>query len=317
MNRDGWKTLKKNINDIATFVEIFPFPNNSICEVWPCIIPHCWMCRRKVCHCYRLVTSPCICILQELVVPCLLPSIALKELILMHERFVLWNECFHSTHRISSDLCSISGLQSAFRIFWRPWKFLSWSCLMCWRVTTRPEIRFCIWPRRSLFHNKYLFWLLLGKMTPPCDNGSCWWRWPFGTYNVGVRLDCIFCASEILGVLFFFYFSVGSHRRAENMIASTSWKASKLLKASRGDDFFLCLQIWPLPAFHLDPRAAKWHLSTRGHVGHFLLLSTKRETERFPKQTPFQNGTLHWLPQPLPWHQGCWGKACGRASWQQ
>lgn len=154
-------------------------------------------------------------------------------------------------------------------------------------------------------------------MIPPCDNGSCWWRWPFGTYNVGVRLDCIFCASEILGVLFFFYFSVGSHRRAENMIASTSWKASKLLKASRGDDFFLCLQIWPLPAFHLDPRAAKWHLSTRGHVGHFLLLSTKRETERFRKQTPFQNGTLHWLSQPLPWHQGCWGKAHGRGSWQQ
>lgn len=25
MNRDSWKTLKKSINDIATFMEIFPF----------------------------------------------------------------------------------------------------------------------------------------------------------------------------------------------------------------------------------------------------------------------------------------------------
>lgn len=89
------------------------------------------------------------------------------------------------------------------------------------------------------------------------------------------------------------------------MIARTSWRESKILKTFYGNDLFLCRQTWPLPAFHLDPRAAKRHLSTRGHVGHFLLLcSEKRERERFPKQMPFQNGTLHWLPWLLPLQWG-------------
>lgn len=173
------------------------------------------------------------------------------------------------------------------------------------------EIRFCVWTGRSLFHSKYHLWLLLGKMIPPCGNGSCWWRWPFGTYNVEVRLDCIFCASESSALLFF-YFSVGSQRRAENMIARTSWKESKLLKTSQGDDFFLCLQIWPLPVFHLDPRAAKCHLSTRGHVGHFLLLSTKRGKQKgFQSKRPSKMGPC----------TGCLGLChCiwdGQARWQQ
>lgn len=107
-------------------------------------------------------------------------------------------------------------------------------------------------------------------------------------------------------------FHIGSQRRAENMIARTSWKESKLLKTSQGDDFFLCLQIWPLPVFHLDPRAAKCHLSTRGHVGHFLLLSTKRGKQKgFQSKRPSKMGPC----------TGCLGLChCiwdGQARWQQ
>lgn len=131
-------------------------------------------------------------------------------------------------------------------------------------------------------------------MIPPSGNGNCWWRWPcwFGNYNEEARLGCVFCASESPDV-----FSWPSQTCAENMVARASWRESNLLKPSYGDDFFLCLQIWPLPAFHLDPRAAKWHLSTRGHVGHFLLLSTKKGKEKgFQSKRPSKMGPCAgWL----------------------
>lgn len=124
-------------------------------------------------------------------------------------------------------------------------------------------------------------------MVPPSGNGNCWWRWLrwFGTCNEEVRLGCGFCASESAD-----FFSWQSQTCAENMIARTSWRESKLLKTSYGD-FFMCLQIWPLLAFQLDPGAAKWHLSTRGHVGHFLLLSTKKGKEKgFQSKRPSDMG---------------------------
>lgn len=75
------------------------------------------------------------------------------------------------------------------------------------------------------------------------------------------------------------------------MISRTSWRESKLLKTFYREAFFLCLQIWPLPDFHLDPRAAKWYLSTRGHVGHFLLLSTKKGKRKgFQSEYPSKMG---------------------------
>lgn len=126
-------------------------------------------------------------------------------------------------------------------------------------------------------------------MIPPSGKGNHWWRWLcwFGNYYEEVRLGCVFCASESPD-----FFSWQPQTRAENMIARKSWRENKLLKTSYGDDLFFCLQIWPLPAFHLDPRAAKWHLSTRGHVGHFLLLSTKTEKIKVSKA----NALPKWDP---------------------
>lgn len=125
-------------------------------------------------------------------------------------------------------------------------------------------------------------------MISPSGNGNCWWRWPswFGTFNEEVKMGCAFCASESLD-----FFGWQPQTCAQNMVARTSWRESKLLKTSYGDDFFLFLQIWPLPAFHWDPRTAKWHLSTRGHVGHFLFLSTKKGKEKgFQSTCPSKMG---------------------------
>lgn len=101
-------------------------------------------------------------------------------------------------------------------------------------------------------------------------------------------------------------FSIGNHRR----VLGTWFPGQAGEKASfqtpLRDDFFLYLQIWPLPASRFDPGAATWHVSTRGHVGHFLLLCTKRQ-RTVSTARPFQNGILHWPPWPLSLFLECRG----------
>lgn len=102
-------------------------------------------------------------------------------------------------------------------------------------TAAQPEIGSCVWIRRSLFQERYYSHLLARKMIPPSGNGSCWWRRPswFCTFNEEVRMGCVFCASESLN-----FFSWQPQTCAQNMIARTSWRESKLLKSSYGDDCF-------------------------------------------------------------------------------
>lgn len=124
-------------------------PNSSTHEVWLCHTIQLVVQEDAILLLWSLIMSPCVCVLQDLVVSyCLTlhcpekvdpnhkPA---KAVSLMHEHgeSCLWKatEHFTSTQRILGDLYSMSKLWSAWSVFiQKPWKLCpdAASCLVCY-----------------------------------------------------------------------------------------------------------------------------------------------------------------------------------------
>lgn len=82
-------------------------------------------------------------------------------------------------------------------------------------------------------------------------------------------------------------FSVGIRRHVlRTWLAEQSGEKASFLKPLMDTTVF----VPTFPAFHLDPRVAKWLLSTRGHVGHFRLSTKKGKEKGFPSKCPSKMG---------------------------
>lgn len=183
--------------------------------------------------------------------------------------------------------------------------------LLYWRVAAQPEVYVLCLCNKTFIPGELLF------MSSSRKNDTTIWSWGTGSEDGHVVLAP---PTKRWGWAVFFVsqkaqnFSVCNPRHVLGawLPGQAGEKAS--FWAPLRDTFFLYLQIWPLPASHVDPGAATWHVSTRGHVG-FSPPAHKKVRNGFQSSAlPKWDPALAALAAAIALE--CWGMVPGQLSCQ-